>query len=86
MNGWRAMWPDGVARPSKQLEDVLRGIVQMKDAPEAIQSWARLSIYQGAVAVLAIEGKGNRRNAIAMVPAPIRPYLEAEILRIHRNK
>lgn len=80
------MWPDSGARPSKQLEDVLRGAVRMKDAPEAVQSWARFAIYQGAKEVLAIDGKGNRRNAIAKAPASVRPYLESEILRLHRMK
>ena len=72
-----------VIKPSAQLEAVLRGKVEMQDAPEAIQSWARFAIYQGACEVLAIDGKGDRRTAISRAPALIRPYLKAEILRLH---
>jgi hypothetical protein len=74
-----------IVRPSVWLRRVLSGEVDMKDAPEAIRSWARLAIYQGAKELLAIPDKQKRQAALARVPALIRPYLEAEALRIWRH-
>ena len=82
-NGCMA-WDEAV-RPSVWLRRVLSGEVDMADAPDWVQSWSRLSIYQGAKEVLAIEGKEKRRAALARVPAKIRPYLEAEVLRLWRS-
>jgi len=77
-------WSEAV-RPSVWLRRVLSGEIDMKDAPEAIRSWARLAIYQGAKEVLAIHGKEKRRAALARVPANIRPYIEAEVIRLWRG-
>jgi hypothetical protein len=64
------------------LHRVLSGKVDMKDAPEYVQSWARLPIHQGAKEVLSLPTKEKRRAALMRVPPSIRPYIEAEIMRI----
>lgn len=54
----------------------------MEDAPPAIQSWARFAVYQGAVELVRMDTADDRKKGLAKVPAPIRPYVEAEVLRI----
>ena len=75
-------YPDGIARPSEQLADLLRGKMAWDDAPEAIRSWARLEVYRGACAVLDQPGKGGRRNMLGLIPDAIRPHVEAEAKRL----
>ena len=75
-------YPDGIARPSEQLADLLRGKMAWDEAPEAIRSWARLEVYRGACAVLDQTGKVERRNMLGLIPAAIRPHVEAEAKRI----
>lgn len=75
------MWPEHIPRPSKQLEDLLRGRLAWDDAPDAIRSWARLYIYEGAKHIVAEPDKGTRRNMLGRVPAPIRPHVEKEVKR-----
>jgi hypothetical protein len=67
-----------VTKPSEQLADLLSGKAAPKDTPEAVLSWARLSIYQGACEVLAMPSKAARQKAIAKIPPSIRPYVERE--------
>ena len=73
---------NGGTKPSEQLADLLRGKMAWDDAPEAIRSWARLEIYRGACAVLDQPDKGDRRNMLGLIPAAIRPHVEAEAKRI----
>lgn len=54
----------------------------MKDAPASIQSWARLSIYEGAVEVVHLHSPDARRAALLQIPEKVRPYVEAEVKRI----
>lgn len=75
-----------IAKPSEQLFDLLMGKTEWDDAPEAIRSWARKPIYDAAVEILQIEGKGNRRNALSRIPAAIRPKIEAEMVRLHNRR
>ena len=72
----------GLTKPSEHLDDLLRGKVAWDDAPEAIRSWARLEVYRGACAVLDQPGKVERRNMLGLIPAAIRPHVEAEAKRI----
>ena len=76
------VYPNGIARPSEKLADLLRGKTAWDDAPEAIRSCARLEIYRGACAVLDQPSKEERRNMLARLPAAIRPHVEAEAKRI----
>jgi len=54
----------------------------MEKAPEAIQSWARFPIYEGAAEIVRMEWRDDRARALAKIPYKIRPYVEAEIKRI----
>jgi hypothetical protein len=76
------MWTDAT-RPSKRIERILRGKVRMEDEEEGIQSACRKYIYDGAVSILAIEGREARRKALNRVPVLIRPHIEMEARRIH---
>jgi len=71
-------------RPSRQLADLLSGKLAWGDASPAVESWARLHIYQGACSVLDLPTKGERRNALGKIPASVRPHVEAEAMRIHK--
>lgn len=73
-------------KPSEQLADLLSGRVAPKDTPEAVLSWARLSIYQGAQEVLSIEGKKQRQRALSKIPDEIRPYVEREAMAIWKKR
>jgi len=75
-----------VKKPSQWLDDLLRGKILMADAPEAIQSWARLPIYQAARQIIAEPEAGARRNMLGKIPAPIRPYVEDEVKRLWPNR
>jgi hypothetical protein len=75
-------YPHGIARPSEQLADLLRGNMAWDDAPEAIRSWASLELYRGACTVLEQPCKEKRRNMLGLIPAAIRPHVEAEAKRI----
>ena len=77
-----AMWTDAT-RPSKRIERVLRGKIRMEDEDEGIQSACKKYIYDGAVSILAIEGKEARNKALSRVPVLIRPYIEMEARRIY---
>lgn len=76
------MWTDAT-RPSKRIERVLRGKIRMEDEDEGIQSACKKYIYDGAVSILAIEGKEARNKALSRVPVLIRPYIEMEARRIY---
>lgn len=65
--------------PSHYLYEVLSGRMGMKDAPEAVQSWARLEIHNGAMAVMNAGGLEKRRAMLARIPARVRPYVEARV-------
>ena len=73
-----------VIPPSKRIENILTGKVRMEDEDEAIQSAARFPIYKGAEAVLSLPTKEKRRAALARIPASVRPYVEAEAIRLHK--
>lgn len=80
-----------VQKPSEQLRDLLMGKVPWDDAPASIRSWARFEIYNGAKAVAALASPGERRNMLGVIPASIRPHVEAEAKRLyalnpHRKK
>jgi hypothetical protein len=53
----------------------------MEQAPPAVQSWSRYFIYQGAEEVLSLP-REDRAKALDKIPLTIRPYVEAEILRL----
>ncbi len=68
--------------PSQQLHAILIGQSPWEDAPEAIQSWARLYVYQAAADIVAMETVEERRGSIAKLPDFVRHRIEVEIKRI----
>ena len=72
--------------PSQQLDDVLSGKVAYADAPIAIQSWARFSIYQGAVSLMRIKDKEKRNAALQKVPATLRDLVRDEVVRLWKER
>lgn len=72
-----------VIPPSKRIENILSGKVRMEDEDEAIQSAARFPIYKGAEAILALPTREKRRAALLKIPETVRPYVEAEAIRLH---
>lgn len=68
--------------PSEQLHAILTGQSPWEDAPEAIQSWARLYVYQAAAGIVAMETVEERRGSIAKLPDFVRHRVETEIKRI----
>jgi hypothetical protein len=60
----------------------------MEDEEPGIQSACSKYIYDGAVSILALNGKDARRKALSRVPDLIRPYIEMEARRLHelRNR
>jgi len=73
---------DMLIRPQEWLNKLLTGQIEMSQAPEAIQSWARFAIFEGAEAILRMEELEDRRAALKKIPDKIRPYVEAEIKRL----
>ena len=73
-------------RPSRQLNDVLSGRVAISDAQAGIRSWAGYFIYQAAAIIVAESEKGERRNMLARIPAPVRPYVAAEVKRLWADR
>lgn len=73
----------GVVRPVQWwMNLLLSGQIAMDDTPAAIQSWSRLFIHNGAISVMRLDNKQERRDALDKIPASIRPYVEAELGRI----
>ena len=77
--------PGAGERPSVTLRRGLTGDLAMQDAPEAIQSWARLEIYTGAKAILAMPFS-RRKSALQNIPESVRPYVQKEMIRLHNEK
>lgn len=69
-------------RPSEWLQEALSGRIPLTDTPLSVQSWARLSIYEGALEVVKMEWVEDRRRALAKIPDLIRPYVAAEVKRL----
>lgn len=65
--------------PSYYLREVLTGSLPLKDAPPAVQSWARLEIHDGAMAVINAGGIEKRRAMLQRIPASVRPYVEERV-------
>jgi hypothetical protein len=74
--------PVVVKLPSQHLADLLNGHVAYADTPPAIQSWATLSIHEGALSLLRIADKESRNAALLKVPETLRPLVRAEVVRL----
>jgi len=73
-------------KPSEHLHDLLSGAVSPADTPDAVLSWARLSIYQAACEVLAAPDKDKRRAMLDKIPPSIRPFVEREAKAIWEER
>lgn len=56
----------------------------MMDAPKSIQSWLTHDVYLMAETVLKVPGKLERQIALAKINELVRPYVEAEVMRLWR--
>jgi hypothetical protein len=73
----------GITRPAHWwLKEVLAGRVEMEDAPLSVQSWARLSIFQGACEIIRIDTQDERKAELAKIPPRVRPWVEREVVRL----
>jgi len=80
-------WLDtDVVRPTEILTEVLSGRIDMTSAQKAIQSQARLPIYDAASTILAQPDITKRRKMLAKIPELIRPYIEDEIKRLWKMR
>ena len=76
MNDWR---------PSYHIARIMAGHEALEDAPDAIQSAARLPIFQAAQAVLALKDKALCRKALDAYPERIRPHIERQAFRLRKG-
>ena len=67
------------------ISEILDGHQHLELAPKAIQSACRLPIYQGACAILSLP-QADRKAAIEKIPLLIRPYVEAEVVRLWKER
>jgi len=72
--------------PSRIIEDVMVGKTALQDQPQAIQSACQLEIYNRACRILDLETKLERRAEINRTPEKLRPYIEAEVMRVWRMR
>lgn len=72
-----------MARPSELMRAAISGELPLDDAP---QEWLGFIVYTHASAVLQEPDQDSRRRALAMVPRPIRPLVEAEATRLWNNR
>ena len=72
-------------QPSVRIALVMAGKTPLEDEDPAIQSVCSKYIFDGATAILKLKTKDERRSALDMVPALIRPHLEHEIMRLFRR-
>lgn len=79
------MWTDET-RPSKRIENVLRGKVRIEDEDQGIQSACSFYIYEGAVEILSLKDRASRASALSKIPALIRPHVEMEARRIFEQR
>ncbi len=69
-------------RSHEWIDDIMAGRLDLQDAPSSIQSFARYFIYEAAVAVCKLESREARVSALDVLPAKIRPHVEAEVKRL----
>ena len=68
--------------PSHWLKAILRGEIHIEEAPQAVQSWARFPIFEGAKEIVLMDTREERAAELEKVPAKIRPHVEAEVKRL----
>ena len=76
----------GRVRPTDRINLVLRGKVPMDGEHKSVQSVCSKHIFDGAVQILNMPTKADRQIALSKIPPLIRPYIEAEALRIWKER
>jgi hypothetical protein len=64
----------------------MEGKARLEDQNDSIRSACRLPIYQAASAILEIESKEGRGDALSMHPEAIRPHIEWEVRRLWKRR
>jgi hypothetical protein len=83
LSGNEAKCGMGITRPAQWwLKEVLAGRIDMEEAPESVQSWARLPIFQGACEIIAMDTQDERKAELQKIPLKVRPYVESEVKRL----
>lgn len=75
-----------IAKPSEQLDALLRGEMTWIEAPLAIRSWAQMAFYDAAQQIMAGKDRAARNRMLSRVPAGLRPMVEAEVKRLWAMK
>jgi hypothetical protein len=70
----------------KIMEHVMAGRLELDDQDPSIQSALGLPVYQEAVKVLENPTKEGRREALAKLPAKIRPHVEARAIQLYNQR
>lgn len=64
------------------LQELLTGRLGMDEVPPSIASWSRFFFWQAADEIVALENVDERRKKLAAIPERVRPYVEAEVMRL----
>lgn len=75
-----------IAKPSEQLDALLRGEMMWIEAPSAIRSWAQMAFYDAARQIMAGKDRAARNRMLSRVPEGLRPMVEAEVKRLWKLK
>lgn len=75
-----------VKKPSEHLEDLMMGRIAWEDADHPIRSLAQKHLYDAACIILSKPTVSERRRILSRIPERIRPYVEAEVLRLHKMR
>jgi len=68
--------------PSQHMASIIAGHTDIKDAPKAVQSWARFHLFEMAVDVIKLSSQESRKAALDCFPDRLRPYVGDEIKRL----
>ena len=75
-----------IAKPSEELDALLRGEMLWIEAPPAIRSWAQFAFYDAARQIMAGKDRAARNRMLSRVPEGLRPMVEAEVKRLWKLK
>ena len=72
----------GHPSPTQYASAVLEGAASYDEVPGAIQSLLRKPIYDEAVAIIKVNDKAERNNALQRQPEKLRSVIEGEVTRL----
>lgn len=76
----------GRVRPTDRINLVLSGVVPIEGEHKSVQSVCTKHIYDGAAQILAMKTREERVAALLKIPPMIRPHIEAEALRLWKER